>query len=387
MKRRTFIHYGMLSSTAFFSNLVLFSRKPSKAILSADTNTKQRYNWIFLYWMPYDNDLSDFGAPIINMIASGVQSENILVVVESDFLGAKQLTRSVIAKGKVDTQELDTANSASEEVFAEYLNWAQSQFEADKWAIVVLGHGGQLDEISPDVHPGNSLEGIQWMNIKKLSDAIANFNRQISDRVELFFFQNCNKGTIEAHYTLHNAAEYTLSSQTILGAPNYYYERLFQYISNYPQLNGKQLAEKIRQFEGSDMYSSYTVTSNRSFSKIPEKLNPVIDLILLSDSQLINKSKIKIYAYMNEQYVDVVEFFQSITAQAIGDTEKLHDFIAFLNESMIYMVNQGVRHTNFSFSGLGMFLPSNREELEQYRYLPIYSNLKLVELFNAILFN
>ncbi|HEY9665418.1 MAG TPA: hypothetical protein V6C91_01375, partial [Coleofasciculaceae cyanobacterium] len=235
-----------------------------------------------------------------------------------------------------------------------------------------------------DVHPGDNFEGIQWMNIKKLSEEIANFNRQINNRIELFFFQNCNKATLEAHHTLHQTAEYTLSSQTILGAPNYYYERLFQYLANYPELNGRQLAEKIREFEGSNMYFSYTVTNNRSFSKIPEKINLVIDLILLSAPPLINLSEIKTYSYMNEQYVDVLDFFHLITAQTIGDSEKFHDFIECLNESMIHMVNQESRHTNFSLSGLGMFFPSNRDEIERYRYLPIYSELRLVELFNAL---
>ncbi|MCU0518846.1 MAG: clostripain family protease, partial [Oscillatoria sp. Prado101] len=128
-------------------------------------NEKQRYDWIILYWMPYDNDLWRFGKPILDMLAKGVRSENILVTVESDFWGDKNLSRRAISKDRVGVEQLKTANSASEEVFAEYLNWANSRFAADKWAIVFLGHGGRLDEISPDENTGTIQLKTKWMNI------------------------------------------------------------------------------------------------------------------------------------------------------------------------------------------------------------------------------
>ena len=80
------------------------------------------------------------------------------MVVESDFSGAKQLSRNVITKEKITTQQLDTANSGDENVFAEYLKWTKSNFQAKKWAIAFLGHGGLLDEISPDDKFANSMD-------------------------------------------------------------------------------------------------------------------------------------------------------------------------------------------------------------------------------------
>ncbi len=78
--------------------------------------------------MPYDNNLSRFGIPILEMLTKGVQTENIIVVVQSKFSGAKHILRNLITPGNVDIKKLETANSSSEEVFAEYLNWASSQF-------------------------------------------------------------------------------------------------------------------------------------------------------------------------------------------------------------------------------------------------------------------
>ncbi len=51
-----------------------------------------------------------------------------------------------------------------------------------------------------------------------------------------------------------------------------------------------------------------------------------------------------------------------------------------------------VQHNEFSkgnnnLSGLGMLLPKGRQDIDKYRYLQIFSDLKLVELFDTILFH
>ncbi|GET38516.1 clostripain-related cysteine peptidase [Microseira wollei] len=391
MKRRNLLEYGALSSASFLVNQNWLSSTEAKPNLPKNMKEKHSYEWLVLYWMPYDNNLSGFASPILEMLTRGVQSDNILVV-ESDFRGAKQLSRHIIAKGKINVEKLATANSASEEIFAEYLNWAKSQFQAEKWAIVFLGHGGRLDEISPDEHPEpNSLSVTKWMNIQKLSQIIANFNKELDNRVELVFFQNCNKGTIEAHYTFRDTAKYTLSSQLVLGAPNYYYQSLFEFLGRNPEINGGQLAEKIMEFERSDMYHSYTVTNNLAVRDLPAKINPLIEDIFSSNTDNIKIGEIKSYNYMGDRFVDVVAFFEAIANQSGADKQKCQDFVDFTKKSMIHkfypngtMLKSGTDYKNFS--GLGIFLPRNRQALEQYHYLPVFSDIKLSELFEKLLF-
>jgi hypothetical protein len=228
------------------------------------------------------------------------------------------------------------------------------------------------------------------MNTKKLSDILANFNREVENRVELVFFQNCNKGTIETIYTFRDTAKYTLSSQILLGAPNYYYEPVFQFLGRHPEINGGQLAEKIMEFEPRDMYYSYTVTNNDAVGKLSEKINPLIDSILSADTKSISKSEFETYTYIDEQFVDVVSFFQTITKRAGAAQQKCNEFLEFFKQSMIYKLEQngtllGSSSKHQTLSGLGMFLPTSRQELEKYRYLQVYSDLKLAELFDAIL--
>lgn len=81
MKRRKLIQYGALSSTSFFLNTGFLNHPQKDALSFASISTKCLYDWIILYWMPDDNNLSRFGIPILQMLSRGVQSENILVVV------------------------------------------------------------------------------------------------------------------------------------------------------------------------------------------------------------------------------------------------------------------------------------------------------------------
>ncbi len=153
---------------------------------------ERHYDWIFLYWMPYDNDMSRFATLITNMLKQGVRTTGILVAVEADTAGAGALTWSVITKGHMEVQELDTKDSASESAFIEYLDWARTNYSANKWAIVFLGHGGRLDEISPDQNSGSSTGAggeYKWLRIEGLSEVISNFNKEVAAMWNCSFYR------------------------------------------------------------------------------------------------------------------------------------------------------------------------------------------------------
>ncbi|MEG4860248.1 clostripain-related cysteine peptidase [Microcoleus sp. K1-B6] len=370
---------------------------------------KNHYNWVLLYWMPYDNNLSTFGQSIIQMLSKGVKNDKVLVVVQSDFSGSAQVSRSIISQGKVETQDLETADSSSPEVLSEYLNWAHSQFQARRWAIVFLGHSGTLMEISPDEHPTSpSISEIRWMNLQKINQLIFNFNQSVKGNLELLFFQNCNKGNIEVHHTFQNTAKYTLSSQLQLGAPNYYYEQSLSDLSDYPDMDGYQLAKKIMDSEHPDMYHSLTLTNNHYFRYLPEKVNVVIDSILQADIapvkvfissilgsevNLPSNNTVVVYRNFGETFVDFANFLQKLTQLSGASPSACNDLLLFLNNFLIQRVQQHgelldsrIRHKYKNLSGLGLFLPRNRQKLEKYLYLSVYSDLKLVELFEAVVF-
>lgn len=411
MKRRETIQYLAISNAAFLSTLYL-GQQLDNSNLNAANQTLPNYDYILLYWMPYDNNLSTFGQPIVEMLSKGVQTEKVLVLVQSDFSGARRLSRNIITKGNITVQYLETADSSSENVLNEYLTWALSQFQTKHWVIVFLGHGGSLMQISPDENPNYSSTSItkpKWMDLQKVREVISKFNQAINGRLELLFFQNCNRGNIEVHYTFQNVAKYTLSSQIILGAPNYYYESLLNHLSCHPNLDGGQIAKKIMDFERLDMYHSLTLTKNDYFNQLSEKLNPAIDSILISNTDAVKslihsalfpskakptQSVIEVYHYGGESFVDLANFMLEITRVSGADVTACNDFLSFFKLFLIERLQQNgkllssrIRGRYQNFSGLGLFLPRSRQELATYNSLKIYSDLKLVNLFDAVIFD
>jgi hypothetical protein len=266
-------------------------------------------------------------------------------------------------------------------------------------------------KISPDQNPNYSSSSTsepKWMDIQKISEVLYNFNQAVNGRLELIYFQNCNRGNIEVHYTFQNIAKYTLSSQIKLGAPNYYYESLLKYLSYYPNLDGGQIAKKIMEFERVDMYHSLTLTKNDYFHQLPQELNPVIDSILRANTDAVKnminsalfpktanseKSTLEIYYYAGETFVDLGNFLREVTRVSAADVTACNNFLIFFKTSLIQRVQQNgellsprIQPRYQNFSGLGLFLPRNQQELETYSSLKIYSDLKLVNLFDAVLF-
>ena len=411
MKRRETIQYLALSSASFFTSIDVDKKLVNGNWLAGNKPIKN-YDYILLYWMPYDNNLSRFAQPIIEMLSKGVQSDKVLVLVQSDLSNAKQLSRNIITKGNINVQYLETADSSSDNVLNDYLSWALSQFQAKRWVIVFLGHGGSLMQISPDDNPNSSSSSSsepKWMELPRISEVLSKFNQAVNGRLELLFFQNCNRGNIEVHYTFQNIAKYTLSSQIVLAAPNYYYESLLNHLSYYPNLDGGQIAKKIMDFEPSDMYHSLTLTKNHYFDQLSEKLNPVIDSILKSNTEAVKiqinsalfpkkypseKSLIEIYRSSGETFVDLANFILEITVLSGADVTACNRFLNYYKSFLIERVQQNgkllsprIRGRYQKFSGLGLFLPRTRQELETYSYLKIYSDLKLVKLFKAVVFD
>jgi hypothetical protein len=194
-----------------------------------------------------------------------------------------------------------------------------------------------------------------------------------------------------------------------MGVPNYYYESLLNHLSYYPNLDGGQIAKKIMDFEPPYTYHSLTLTKNHYFHQLSEKLNPVIDSILRANTDAVKiqinsalfpkksnsqTSLIDIYRSRGEAFVDLANFILEITILSGADVTACNLFLNYYKSFLIERVQQNgkllsprIRGRYQKFSGLGLFLPRTRQELETYSYLKIYSDLKLVKLFEAVVFD
>lgn len=387
MQRRSFCKYvaigsacltGVVGKEAGFSMLSQSSHRPS-------------YRWVILYWMPYDNDLVRFGEPIIEMLTRGTQNSEIAVIVQSDYWNASKMRRRQIINGKVTELDIDGKDSSDIAAFSAYLDWANETFVAKRWAVIIVGHGGKINEVSPDDHSTtNRLR--TWMRVDQLANVVSRFNHSTDGRVELLFFQNCNKATLEVIYESRSCARYTLASQLALGAPNYYYEGFIQRLQEI-SLDGREAAIAIMDSERADMYHTLTLVNNQAVRSIPDKLSRLLQLIIKRRLPANIQAVLEFYRYADEQHCDVLMLFDYLSKNSEQAKNEFTDFADFIRSSVItsYKVG-GTLYRRSSpnddhldkLCGLSLFFPQYEKEIYRYSSLSLYQFVDLVGLYKHI---
>ncbi|NEQ51746.1 MAG: clostripain family protease [Leptolyngbya sp. SIO3F4] len=390
MRRRKFCQYA-LGAACFVESS---GRSLAFSTTAKSSFTKAHHKWVVLYWMPYDNNLSRFGEPIIEMIARGTQNSASAVAVQSDYWGDAHMRRRQVIGGIVTEIDISGEDSSDVSALASYLDWAYQAFEAEHWAVIVVGHGGKINEISPDDHRVNH-QPRTWMGVDQFTNVVDNFNQAVNGRVELLFFQNCNKATLEVIYEARNSARYTLASQLTLGAPNYYYENFLKRLTSLA--NGREAAMAIIDAERVDMYHTLTLVDNQAVEHLPEKLSSLL-LTLLSDNlgEFNQSSDIPTYSYFDEKHCDVIILLNHLSNVSNKGQREVAKFTDFINSSVIgaYQTN-GELFGSFlridqntlsqKLCGLGMYFPKTEQDISRYSTLALYQRIDLVNLYRLMI--
>lgn len=142
MHRRKFCQYLAVGTSCLAVSI------STSAALAITPKAKLNHPWVALYWMPYDNNLSRFGEPIIEMLTSGTQQSTAAVAIQSDYWGAANMRRRQIIGGTITETDVSGEDSSNVSALTDYLDWAYQTFEADHWAVIVVGHGGKINETS-----------------------------------------------------------------------------------------------------------------------------------------------------------------------------------------------------------------------------------------------
>ncbi len=389
MKRRSFCRYFALGSACFAG---IVGRESSFAMISHQSlHSKSRHRWVVLYWMPYDNDLDSLGEPIIEMLAEGTRDSEVVVAVQSDYFGDTKMRRRILTNGAIQEMDIVGEDSSDISALSKYLDWANQTFNAEHWALIVVGHGGKINENSPDAHGLNS-QTTTWMGVDKFTSKLTQFNKSTCGRVELLFFQNCNKATLEIVYEARNCARYTLASQLELGAPNYYYKGFLERLKE-PSVGGYEAAIAIMESERADMYHTLTLVDNQAVEQIPVKLSRLIQPLLDKNLHTVNLSALPTFRYFDEQHCDVLALLRHLSSNINQESHELSEFTEFLESSVIAYYKTGGKLFNNShfintdlneLCGLNLYLPQTGQAVSRYSSLALYKQVDLSGLYRGI---
>lgn len=340
--------------------------------------------------MPYDNDLSRYCDSILEMLRQGTIHTNSIVLVQADRYDVASMRRYVIQSGEIQEFSVEAEDSSDVTALEEYLDWAYRTVTAEHWIVVVVGHGGNITEISPDSQ-GREVAW-SWMKLDQFCFAVRNFQQRMNQNVELLYFQNCNRGNLETFYEARHCARYTLASQLLLGAPNGYYQ---EFLRRLDSLNtGKDAAIAIMDTELPSMYHSLTLVDNQAVEQLPIYLSSLLRALNLDEIDQLDFSGIPVDIYAGDRHYDALMLFEHLTQQVGQGTAELAQFEQFIRSSLVAAYRDGgafyenplrpapayLQH----LSGVSLGVLIRAEALAKYRHLALYSMVELEEFYRHL---
>jgi hypothetical protein len=337
----------------------------------------EKAQWAFLYWIPYDNDLSHFTAHILEQLQRGVRNSSAVVAAQTDVPGRSRMQRTVFTRSGTRREDIAGHDSSSAEELAQFLEWGARTVPAENYVVAILGHGGNHDELSQD----RSTQG--WMGIEGLASALDRLKTAIGAKPALLYLQNCNKGTIETYYALRGCAHVTLAAQALLGAPNFYYEPLLRSLNGDNAATSMEVAKRIAAFERPDMLTSLVATDNFRLDELPQRLLPLLEAVRASGIRELRRENLITYACPDAQgelHADLIGLLAGLSSRIDAVRPHYMEFSTWLWGVM------GARRTDGTLKvptlqgiglyGIGILLPRDADEHERYRSLPFYAQTR-----------
>jgi hypothetical protein len=359
-------------------------------VVADDTRAQPPLDWAFVYYMSYDNNLEGCGRPILDMLGKGVTSPNIVVTCQADFTDEDGMRRYVLTKDGERVDPVAGEGSAEEETLREYLDWARRTYPAKKVALVFLDHGGRLGQMSNDDNPGRE-GGQTWLEVEETSRVIADYRaavREAGGEVELLFLQQCGKGTLENYYAFRDGARVVMGSQTNVGAPNYYYTETLRWAAAHAEADGVALAERLRENEPPNMFTTYTAYRASALEELPARLEPLLAPLLAKETVALPAGVRPCFDMPpDEMMIDGFALLGALYDSNGLEKAPLDAFTAWAREELIcgHRVSPGRTRTASSWCGFSIYLPRSQRALRRYDHYAIYGATQLDELMGRLL--
>lgn len=327
-------------------------------------------DWLVIYYMPYDNDLSKYTLPIIQSIDSSISSNKVVSIIQSDNSDTDGITRFIVSNDGIESFKINEEHSAKTQTFEDFIKWAKSQVHYKHVLLAFLNHGGKLNEVCRDDYPFRSFLSVDSVN-NVLSKCFTN------EKLDLLFYQVCSKGSIEPLYEVKDRARYTLCSQTEIGAPNNYYNSLFRLLSTNPDIPIDSLVKTIVENDGKYMYSSYTFINNFYLDSVLIKLQYLLEKRSKDHTIQLHDEPIS-YQYGGEKYWDLISFISNLDIPFYTDEYPVKTELMNLIESKL-IINHYInpRFHTFNFSGIGIIdLTTPTAKTEQLSFMRSYNKIE-----------
>ncbi len=337
-----------------------------------------------IYWMSYDNDLTMLAEPILAMISQGLSSPEIVVTVHVDRRGPGGMERVIFdGNGETRIPLPHEEGSADLALLARELAWVEEHHPAQRYAVVFLNHGGKLGEMSLDETPSD-----QWLDPRHVAQTLDRWDRQTPGDLDLVFLQQCGKATLETLHAFAPIADVVVASEARIGAPNFYYPKALDQLSQEPNLGAAELGQAMVQNDRPDMYRSYTVAHGQGLVQLPRQLELVLSpLLALGPSLRWGGEPAPAWEIQGERYLDLQGLLGQLYSDNGLDPAPLNAFRDWWNRDVLFLHQVSPDHPQDAdrLFGATVLLPINPGEWRSYADFPLYQQTQLPLLMDRLL--
>lgn len=209
--------------------------------------------WTVMIYLDGDNNLEEFGIDDFLEMASVGSTSDVNIIVQFDrivgydtrygdwtganrFLVQKDMTPTA-SNAEVSLGEVDMSNPL---VLFDFMNWSASNYEAEKYFLIIWDHGAGWEGIVNDVTnaPGN------LMRTPGLALALEMFQASTGRKVDVVAFDACRM-MLEMVYEVRDHADFLVGSEKDVPDRGFPYDTFLGSIAGFPKMSSHKASKEL----------------------------------------------------------------------------------------------------------------------------------------------
>jgi hypothetical protein len=243
--------------------LGITAEPPSQATESPSENIARptaaydptRAAWTILYYVSADNYRADFVWNDINAMEAAGYSDQVQVVVQTDWppghgAGSSDLVRYVIQPDEDRNQiasplsALGEGNMGDPATLENFLHWGITTFPANRYAVIIGDFGGGWRGCCLDVDIGIPGES-DHLSLPDLDQALAVVISRTGVQLDVFAFTAGLMSQVDVLQTIQPFAAYAVAGPGLLPGSVWDYQSVLASLYSNPTMDGQQLAREL----------------------------------------------------------------------------------------------------------------------------------------------
>jgi len=325
--------------------------------------------WTYAVYLDGDNNLEDAGIDDFLEMAEVGSSDKINIVVQFDrgwydtsFGDWETTKRFYVTQGMTPIAgsgtDIGEANMGGSQTLIDFVDWAKTNYPAQKYALVLWNHGGGWRQ-----KEGTRTKAVCWDD----TDGDCLYMNEVKEALskggaDLIGFDACLMGMAEVAYQIKDYADVAVFSQETEPEDGWPYNTILADLVGTPTMEAKELGkiivEKYMESYGDEPDVTQSAVDLKQLGTVATKISNFADS-LKYDYNILRKLRAKTDDC--GAYADIFHFANSVSStlpdQYIKDTANELKFA--LSDSII-AEGHGESHPNFH--GMNIYFPEYKDE-------------------------